>query len=714
MDKNGVSLIGNEDMDGIKVWVANNTPIPVSIEGGGASGGSSLPSKKPKIMPGIDGGSFSTLTTLEDIIPNGFMLLHNDLVALAKKLESKSGIGGLLSTAGAAGFGSALGAGAAGFVEGFSSGLSDDSASHLEGIADDLNMKLTAADFEGDPDIEAVQKEAFKTYLKTYYSEQTAAMAGQAVGSFVSEAVVSSMTGIVDGMLESLGLKEKEIKDKLLSLADVIDEDFTIDDLTSDEVLMKEILDTQKSMFATYLKVYYAAQIADMGGETVGNAVGGFLQGTAEGLIKGTIGALVNIFTGRKEEAESLAEIAEQLTLDMNTAELARDKEIRDEQRKSVIQYLKLYYQAQINEMSAETMGSDISDTISAGINGVVGGVLGGIGGVIGGVIGGIFSWFSGDGKKKTQSNSLALIVEDIEAATKASDFTDDADVKLAQKTAIVNYLTVYYASQVSQMTIDGFSNTVGAGIEGFVDSVKGIISGVFGLRDQEAEKTHLQEVVDDITENIKASDYTSDATVVGLQKSTVLEYLRVYYSAQVDELQASSEKGWFTDLLTNAGEAIGGFLSGLFGKEKQSPFLQAVAKVMEIDVEKYKNMPEVEDEISDHITDAIKLILDEQNEAIVDWFKGDIDGETEKALKNFRTAYNEAFRRSIGSIDMRGLTGDLSDNTMDDIVGKMNVITIRLGGIQRTVNDILEAIPPIIPVSVPVSTTTDEELLEA
>ena len=70
MDKNGVSLIGNDDMDGIRVWVTNNTPIPVSI-----TGDASTTSKKIKIFPNIEASAFTAFTTLEEIIPNGFMLI---------------------------------------------------------------------------------------------------------------------------------------------------------------------------------------------------------------------------------------------------------------------------------------------------------------------------------------------------------------------------------------------------------------------------------------------------------------------------------------------------------------------------------------------------------------------------------------------------------------------------------------------------------------
>lgn len=707
MDKNGVSLIGNEDMDGIKVWVANNTPIPVSIEGGGASGGSSLPSKKPKIMPGIDGGSFSTLTTLEDIIPNGFMLLHNDLMSLIKALggDGEGGGGGGFSIAGAAGVGAALGAGAVGVVKGLFSGFGDESQKHLETIAEKLNLGLTVEDFEDDPDIEAIQKDSFKSYLKAYYAEQVASMAGQAVGSFVSSAAVSAITGVVGGLLEAIGLKEEGPEDKLESMATELDKDFTIEDIKSDSILMEEILGVQKDMFVAYLKTYYAAQISEMAGEAAGNLVGGALKGIASGLVEGTIGTLVSIFTGRKEEPDSLALIAEQLTAQIDVDAMAEDQAVKDEQKKSVIQYLKLYYQAQINEMGAEMVGDTISSTLKESIKGVFTGILGGV-----------FSIFGGDKEKQDeQAGSLSEIVEKIDATLNADDYIGDPDVVAAQKDSVLKYLKVYYDAQVAELAGEGVGKTVGAAIEGFMDSVSGIISGIFGGRDQEEEKTHLQEVVDTITENIKASDYTSDETVLQLQRNTVLEYLRIYYNSQIEELQSSSEKSWFADVLGDLGDAVGGFFSGLFGKEEeQTPFMKAINQILVIDPNKYKDLPEIDQTIEDHIVTAIGLVLDEQNEAILDYFSGDVDGKTKDALKDFRSAYNAAFARSINSINMSNLTANIGKDPIGDISRTVTTINIRLLNILNGVNDILAAIPPLIPVSVPVSTTTDEELLEA
>ena len=465
---------------------------------------------------------------------------------------------------------------------------------------------------------------------------------------------------------------------------------------------MEEILDVQKDMFVAYLKTYYAAQISEMVGETAGNIVGGTLKGIASGLVKGTIGTLVSIFTGKKEEPDSLALIAEQLTAQIDVNAMAKEQAVKDEQKKSIVQYLKLYYQAQINEMAADAAGSIISDTLSETIKGLFTGILGGV-----------FSIFGGDDKKDEQANSLSAIVTAIDKTLNASDYLDDPDVKDAQRNAVLKYLTVYYNAQISELAAEGIGSTVGAAIEGFVDSVSGIISGVFGLRDKESEKSHLQEVVDAITENISASDYTSDESVLSLQKSTVLEYLRVYYNSQIEELQESSDKGWFADMLTGMGEAIGGFFKGLFGKEEQSPFMAAVSEIMNINPNDYKNIPEIEAEIRDHIVTAIGIVLDEQNAAIVDWFAGSIDDNTKNSLKDFRKAYNAAFTRSIGSIDLSNLSSGMEGNTMKDISEKMTTTNIRLQNIIVGINNILAAMPSLIPVTIPTQTNMDVELLE-
>lgn len=702
MDKNGVSLIGNEDMDNIKVWVSNTTPIPVTF----SESGSKESKKKSRILPGINASTFASLTTLEDIIPNGFMLLHNDLQLIIENLsKSKSGGFGTALSAGA--IGGVVGSAASGLISGLFSGLGDKSKDHLAQIADELNMDLTADDFRGIPEVEQVQKESFINYLKMYYMEQIAAMAGQAVGSFASSAVITFFEDTLNALFGAFNKdKEPELPGKLESIAIELDKDLTLEYVSSDSELMEQVRTEQKKAVLNYIKVYYAEQVAGMTGKTVGSFVGGIFSG----LIEGTIGTLVNIFTGRKEEATSLAKIAEELTNSIQVADYASNEEVLEVQKNAIVNYLKVYYAAQIAELTTDTIGSTISGALSSTITGL-----------ISGVIGGVFGIFAGNDKE--QSSKLGEIAEELTANMKSSDYINDDGVKEAQRNAVVSYLKVYYASQVAELGAEGVGTTIGTAISTTITTAaKGIINGIFSIfgGEKEAESStqtsKLQDIVKSLDNNLKAEDYADDSAILDIQKQAIISYVKLYYDLQIDELE-NDNKNWLGDALGKLGEGIGNFFSGLFGKKESSPFMNAVQDIINIDSSKFKNMPEIDSVIKNHLIEAISAVLNEQNEAILNWFSGDVDNGTKDALKDFRKAYNAAFTSSVGSIDMSNLFGGAQsnkDSNVSSIKDKVTTINIRLLNILNAINELNAKLPAVTVVPVPAgSQNEDLDLLE-
>ena len=706
MDKNGVSLIGNEDMDNIKVWVSNTTPIPVTF----SESGSKESKKKSRILPGINASTFASLTTLEDIIPNGFMLLHNDLQLLIEKLSKSKG-GGFGTALSAGTIGGVVGSAASGLISGLFSGLGDKSKDHLAQIADELNMDLTADDFRGIPEVEQVQKESFINYLKVYYMEQTASMAGKAVGSFASSAVTTFIEDTL-GKLWSVFDKDKEpeLPGKLESIAIELDKDLTLEYVSSDSELMEQVRTEQKKAVLNYIKLYYAEQVAGMAGETAGSFIGGIFKGAFSGLIEGTIGTLVNIFTGKKEEPESLAKIAEELTSQIKASDYVSNEEVLEVQKNAVVNYLKVYYAAQVSELATDTIGSTISGAISSTITGL-----------ITGVIDGVFGIFGGDDKE--QSSKLGEIAEELTANMKSSDYINDDEVKAAQKSAVVSYLKLYYASQVAELGAEGAGTTIGTAISTTITTAaKGIINGIFSIfgGEKEAESSvqtsKLQSIVRILDNNLKAEDYVDDSAILDIQKQAIISYVKLYYDLQIEELE-NDNKNWLGDALGKLGEGIGNFFSGLFDKKESSPFMNAIQDIINIDSSKFKNMPEIDSVIKNHLIEAVSAVLDEQNEAILDWFSGDVDGDTEDALNKFRKAYNAAFTSSIGSIDMSNLfeSGQSNrDSNISSIKDKITYTNIKLQNILNAVNELNSKLPAVTVVPVPTSSQNEDlDLLE-
>lgn len=702
MDKNGVSLIGNEDIDNIKVWVSNTTPIPVTF----SESGSKESKKKSRILPGINASTFASLTTLEDIIPNGFMLLHNDLQLIIENL-SKSKSGGFGTTLSAGAIGGVVGSAASGLISGLFSGLGDKSKDHLAQIAEELNMDLTADDFRGIPEVEQVQKESFINYLKMYYMEQIAVMTGQAVGSFASSAVITFFEDTLNALFGAFNKdKEPELPGKLESIAIELDKDLTLEYVSSDSELMEQVRTEQKKAVLNYIKVYYAEQVAGMAGKTAGGFVGGIFSG----LIEGTIGTLVNIFTGRKEEPESLAKIAEELTNSIKLSDYVSNEEVLEVQKNAIVNYLKVYYAAQIAELTTDTIGSTISGALSSTITGL-----------ISGVIGGVFGIFAGNDKE--QSSKLGEIAEELTANMKSSDYINDDEVKEAQRNAVVSYLKVYYASQVAELGAEGVGTTIGTAISTTITTAaKGIISGIFSIfgGEKEAESStqtsKLQDIVKSLDNNLKAGDYVDDSAILDIQKQAIISYVKLYYDLQIDELE-NDNKNWLGDALGKLGEGIGNFFSGLFGKKESSPFMNAVQDIINIDSSKFKNMPEIDSVIKNHLIEAISAVLNEQNEAILNWFSGDVDNGTKDALKDFRKAYNAAFTSSVGSIDMSNLFGGAQsnkDSNVSSIKDKVTTINIRLLNILNAINELNAKLPAVTVVPVPAgSQNEDLDLLE-
>lgn len=702
MDKNGVSLIGNEDMDNIKVWVSNTTPIPVTF----SDSGSKESKKKSRILPGINASTFASLTTLEDIIPNGFMLLHNDLQLLIENLSKSKG-GGFGTALSAGAIGGVVGSAASGLISGLFSGLGDKSKDRLAQIAEELNMDLTADDFRGIPEVEQVQKESFINYLKMYYMEQIAAMAGQAVGSFASSAVITFFEDTLNALFGAFNKdKEPELPGKLESIAIELDKDLTLEYVSSDSELMEQVRMEQKKAVLNYIKVYYAEQVAGMAGKTAGSFVGGIFSG----LIEGTIGTLVNIFTGRKEEPESLAKIAEELTNSIKVSDYVSNEEVLEVQKNAIVNYLKVYYAAQIAELTTDTIGSTISGALSSTITGL-----------ISGVIGGVFGIFAGNDKE--QSSKLGEIAEELTANMKSSDYINDDEVKEAQRNAVVSYLKVYYASQVAELGAEGVGTTIGTAISTTITTAaKGIISGIFSIfgGEKEAESStqtsKLQDIVKSLDNNLKAEDYADDSAILDIQKQAIISYVKLYYDLQIDELE-NDNKNWLGDALGKLGEGIGNFFSGLFGKKESSPFMNAVQDIINIDSSKFKNMPEIDSVIKDHLIEAVSAVLNEQNEAILNWFSGDVDESTKDSLKDFRKAYNAAFTSSVGSIDMSNLFGGAQsnkDSNVSSIKDKVTTINIRLLNILNAINELNAKLPAVTVVPVPASSQNEDlDLLE-
>lgn len=496
---NGLTSIlkgsGNDSIDGINVYVTNSTAIPVedenlktflqnqglNISSGQASGSSSINVKMdPKPS------DFTSMKSLNEIVPNGFILIHNDIEALKKAMGSggSSAASSLLSSLTSGGIGGLVGGAVAGLAQGLFTGfIGDKTTDHMASIIDELNMDLTADDFRDDPEVEAAQHDAFIQYLKVYYLEQTAAMGGKAAGSFVSEALSTAITGTIGKLASAIsGKEDQKSPGKLADIANKIDEGLTYEKVISDEGTLAEIEEVQKKAVIQYLKLYYAAQESEMAGKTVGNFVGSTIGSAIEGIFSGLIGGVFGSFAKllgndteyQEAQAGTLESVAQKLTSNIDIDELSKDEEILDIQKESVKDYLEVFYDSMTSELRSESVGNQIGETLSSTITSFFGGLFEGVASLFG-------------KKDEPDPNSfqgkMQTIITNLITSINTSELSEDEGLIDIQKTAVEDYVSTYF--QLQSSVIKGNEAYGIAGIlsdvpKDITDSIKDSLIDVF------------------------------------------------------------------------------------------------------------------------------------------------------------------------------------------------------------------------------------------
>lgn len=563
---NGLTSIlkgsGNDSIDGINVYVTNSTAIPVedenlkaflqnqglNISSGQASGSSSI---NVKMDPSPS--DFTSMKSLNEIVPNGFILIHNDIEDLKEVLSSSGGSGGGLSSllkGGIGGLGGIAGNFLGGAVVGLAQGLftgvfGDKTTDHMQDIIDELNMDLIADDFRGDPEVEAAQHDAFIQYLKVYYSEQTASMAGAATGSFISETVVSAVKGILKGAFEILTLGAFDPASKLESIATELDKELTYESIRSNSEAMKEVKQIQADSVISYLKWYYQAQINEIGGESVGNAIGGALKGILNGVIEGIFGSFLDLFGVNNEVPEKLEDIAIKLTENINPDDFKDDPEVVETQRNAVLKYLKWYYQAQINELSGESVGNAVGGFLEETLAGIINGIFGSFIGL-----------FKDNDKEPQKLEEVAIkLTENIDTA----ELSQDETVKSLQKDAVVKYLSIYYQSQIDELEnpsdkswFGNLTGKIGGAINNFWTNLLGV---------DESANSQFMVAVGKISE-VDPDQFSNMQDIVDVKKNaikTVVEQLlKIEGEAIVDHYKVKD--GWFSGYKDKVNKALEGF----------------------------------------------------------------------------------------------------------------------------------------------------------
>lgn len=719
---NGLTSIlkgsGNQPIDDINVYVTNTTAIPVEDENlkkfleSQTPGSTSDPASQLNVRMKPTPADFTSMKSLMEIVPNGFLLIHNDIQEL---LES-SGKGSTKSSLLSGGVGGLVAGATSGIVSGLFDGFfGDKTKSHLNNIADELNQDLTVDDFRGDAEVEQAQKDAFIQYLRVYYLEQTASMAGKAVGTFASEAITETVKGIFKGIFDLIVPGESSTK--LGDIATELDKELTVESITSDDQAMQEVKKVQKDSVIMYLKTYYAAQISEMAGQTVGNFFGGAVKEALSGVIEGTVGAFLTLIGKNEKEADPLQKIADELTAQIKVEDFVDDPEVLKTQKDSVISYLKLYYEAQINEMSGEAktseFGAEVETLLSSVIDGTVGAFL---------------KLFGANQKPASKLNDIADKITD---AIVIEDYTSDQEILNIQKDAIAQYIKLYYEAQISEMegtaTSEDLKNRISGSIKGFVGGIFDGLASLIGKENEEETTkpvfaTKVQDIITIIDSNLDVNKTSEDEAVINAQKEAVLKYISVYYQTQIDQLNDAENQTWYGSLFGNIGSALNNFWSNLTGSstEAESQFMVAVGEIAEISQEQittFSNDSSILDVKKAAIKSVVERLLQIEGEAIVDHYKAKSDKEkVRESLEGFADSYLNSISTAIKATDSSNSfsIGSSSMGASSDISvirGNVATMNVKIQNIYNVLKDILDNMGPSI-VAVPSTEDSDEDLI--
>ena len=561
MPENGVTA-PTKDMQGIEVYVKGSIPLDLSdraladiqrisdnallidSELSGALFGIGDKGKAPSITGNVDelkkGG-------LVSVIPNGFLMLHNDLMALSspktEEGESESS-GGKLSFlsdfvkgfAGAAG----VAAGAAAALALFNGGTG--TSESLGGVIAELDADLSADDYKDDPEVTAIKREAVLGYLRMYYTSQTASLVGDTVGNALSSTVTSFVTGVAGDLFNFLlGREDSPSATSLEAIATTLDSSVSMGELGLEEggEYRELVVAEKRKATAAYLAAYYVGQVANL----IATDVASTYSDVVGELVGGTIRKIFDKVKGKEENTTSLESFVSVLDSSMGMEELgiAEGGEHRDvilkEKRLATVAYLAAYYAGQVGNLAATDIASTYSDVVSE---------------LVGGTIRKIFDKVKG---KEENATSLESFVSTLDSSmgmdelglSEGGEYRDTVLAKKRKATAA--YLSEYYNSQVRGLT----SKSVASTISDFASElVKGIIGKIFGRRrDKDDDASSLETLATSLDTSMTMEDL--GLTPGGAYREEVAEekrkatkaYLSAFYSSQAptSSMLASDER---------------------------------------------------------------------------------------------------------------------------------------------------------------------------
>lgn len=512
-----------EEQQNLLVQVINTETEPIPVSGPYLQQLASVVSSSVSVSATPKAGDIlNVASNLSAVIPTGFLLLHNDLDDLSKKLgeessDSKSGSSesgfSLLSILKPMLVGAGAAVVAAGLVKGLFGGVSDRTTNHVQELVDDLNERLTVDDLANDNAVLTAQKIGFIAYMEAYFLQQAASM----TISGVLEAVGTSAGKAVRGFFTSLfGMQEEEDKvaSKLKSMVEDIIMAQASDNYIGDEAVSKAV----KIGIIAYIATYFATQTTAMATDTV-----------LSGLTSAVGGAINSFFTnlfgiGGPKSYDKIQSIIDDIINAQSSDNYIGDEEVTTAVKGGIIKYIEVYFKTQALNMTADTVSSTVGSSIANAVTSF------------------FSTLFGREQEDPSGVDKLKEIADTLMQQLNVQEAVGWDEIQQARRDGVKAYITTYFEALAEQAGRPESKQNVA---EKALNAVAGFLGKLFGREDDNASQAQAEgvaKIIDAMLSDIDVDTLSQDSELQQAKKDGIKSYVTSYFASMATILADKSK----------------------------------------------------------------------------------------------------------------------------------------------------------------------------
>lgn len=511
-----------EEQQNLLVQVINTETEPIPVSGPYLQQLASVVSNSVSVSATPKAGDIlNVASNLSAVIPTGFLLLHNDLDDLSKKLgeessDSESGSSesgfSLLSILKPMLVGAGAAVVAAGLVKGLFGGVSDRTTNHVQELVDGLNERLTVDDLANDQTVLTAQKIGFIAYMEAYFLQQAASM----TISGVLEAVGTSAGKAVRGFFTSLfGMQEEE--DKVASKLKAMVEDIIMaqasDNYIGDEAVSKAV----KIGIIAYIATYFATQTTAMATDTI-----------LSGLASAAGGAINSFFTslfgiGGPKSYDKIQSIIDDIINAQSSDNYIGDEEVATAVKGGIVKYIEVYFKTQALNMAADTVSSTVGSSIANAVTSF------------------FSTLFGREQEDPSGVDKLKEIADTLMQQLNVQEAVGWEEIQQARRDGVKAYITTYFEALAEQAGRPESKQNVA---EKALNAVAGFLGKLFGREDDasQAQAEGVAKIIDAMLSDIDVDTLSQDSELQQAKKEGIKSYVTSYFASMATVLADKSK----------------------------------------------------------------------------------------------------------------------------------------------------------------------------